>query len=291
MATVTLGNIKLNWKGAYNAGTAYAIDDVVSYNGSSYVAKTATTGNLPTVTANWDIMSQAGTNGTNGTDLTSTLTTQGDIVYRDGSGLARLGYGTAGQVLKTGGSGANPSWGNVTSSILQMKSVSTGVQFSTNTTTWTGTSATEYTPVTLTITPTSATSLLKVEYSFMATHAGDYQGMYWCTYNHSGISETAVENDDTYGCTHGFDRGSAENVTSQMATGIAGAIYLDPQTTNAVTIKHRFATTNSSHSTYINRTAYGNGANDSFAGICTVTISEIASGIITHTKGANINGD
>ena len=44
MATVTLGNIKLNWKGAYNAGTAYAIDDVVSYNGSSYIAKTATTG-------------------------------------------------------------------------------------------------------------------------------------------------------------------------------------------------------------------------------------------------------
>jgi len=115
MATVTLGNIKLNWKGAYNAGTAYAIDDVVSYNGSSYVAKTATTGNLPTVTANWDLMSQAGTNGTDGTDLTSTLTTQGDIVYRDGSGLARLAAGTNGQVLTTGGSGANPSWGTVSS--------------------------------------------------------------------------------------------------------------------------------------------------------------------------------
>ena len=115
MATVTLGNIKLNWKGAYNAGTAYAIDDVVSYNGSSYVAKTATTGNLPTVTANWDLMSQAGTNGTDGTDLTSTLTTQGDIVYRDGSGLARLGAGTSGQVLQTGGTGANPSWGTVSS--------------------------------------------------------------------------------------------------------------------------------------------------------------------------------
>ena len=129
MATVTLGNIKLNWKGAYNAGTAYAIDDVVSYNGSSYVAKTATTGNLPTVTANWDIMSQAGTNGTNGTDLTSTLTTQGDIVYRDGSGLARLGYGTAGQVLQTGGSGANPSWTNVSSDFVKLAetTVSSGV--------------------------------------------------------------------------------------------------------------------------------------------------------------------
>tara|TARA_X000001388_G_scaffold74664_1_gene68031 strand:+ start:317 stop:1213 length:897 start_codon:yes stop_codon:yes gene_type:complete len=122
MATVTLGNIKLNWKGAYNAGTAYAIDDVVSYNGSSYVAKTATTGNLPTVTANWDIMSQAGTNGTNGTDLTSTLTTQGDIVYRDGSGLARLGYGTAGQVLQTGGSGANPSWTTMSSDVVKVGS-------------------------------------------------------------------------------------------------------------------------------------------------------------------------
>jgi len=53
---------------------------------------------------------QAGTNGTDGTDLTSTLTTQGDIVYRDGSGLQRLGAGTSGQVLQTGGTGANPSW-------------------------------------------------------------------------------------------------------------------------------------------------------------------------------------
>ncbi len=113
MATVTLGNIKLNWKGAYNAGTAYAIDDVVSYNGSSYIAKTATTGNLPTVTANWDIMSQAGTNGTNGTDVGTTITTQGDILYRDGSGLQRLAAGTNGQVLTTGGTGANPSWTTV----------------------------------------------------------------------------------------------------------------------------------------------------------------------------------
>ncbi len=36
MATINLGNIKFTWKGAYNAGTAYAIDDVVSYNGNTY---------------------------------------------------------------------------------------------------------------------------------------------------------------------------------------------------------------------------------------------------------------
>ena len=111
MATVNLGNIKLNWKGAYNASTAYVIDDVVSYNGSSYVCIAATTGNLPTVTAKWNQMSAAGTDGT---DVGTTLTTQGDILYRDGSGLQRLAAGTNGQALLTGGAGANPSWVNKT---------------------------------------------------------------------------------------------------------------------------------------------------------------------------------
>ena len=112
MAIVNLGSIKFNWKGAYAGGTAYAVDDVVSYNGSSYVCTAASTGNLPTDTNFWDQMSSAGTNGTDGTDLGTTLTTQGDIVYRDASGLARLPAGSANQVLQSGGAGANPSWTN-----------------------------------------------------------------------------------------------------------------------------------------------------------------------------------
>jgi len=42
-----------------------------------------------------------------------TLSTQGDLLYRDGSGLARLAAGTAGQRLRTGGAGANPSWADL----------------------------------------------------------------------------------------------------------------------------------------------------------------------------------
>jgi hypothetical protein len=123
MATVNLGNIKLNWKGAYNSSTAYIVDDVVSYNGSSYVCILASTGNLPTVTTYWNQMSAAGSDGT---DLTTTLTTQGDIVYRDGSGLQRLGAGTSGQVLQTGGTGANPSWGTVSSDMVKISSGTLG---------------------------------------------------------------------------------------------------------------------------------------------------------------------
>jgi len=37
---------------------------------------------------------------------------QGDILYRNATIWTRLGAGTAGQILKTGGAGANPSWIN-----------------------------------------------------------------------------------------------------------------------------------------------------------------------------------
>ena len=115
MATVNLGSIKFKWKGTYAGGTAYTVDDVVEYNGSSYICILASTGNLPTNATYFEQMSQAGTNGT---DLTTTLTTQGDLVYRDGSGLQRLGAGTSGQALLSGGAGANPSWGSAGSSTL-----------------------------------------------------------------------------------------------------------------------------------------------------------------------------
>ena len=113
MATINLGNIKFNWKGTYAGGTAYVVDDVVSYNGSSYICKLASTGNLPTNGTYWDIMSQKGTDGT---DVGTTITTQGDILYRDGSGLQRLAAGTSGQFLKTLGTGANPAWASLTDS-------------------------------------------------------------------------------------------------------------------------------------------------------------------------------
>jgi hypothetical protein len=108
MATINLGNIKFEWKGTYNAGTAYAVDDVVSYNGSSYVCILASTNNLPTNTTYWNVMSNKGTDA----DLLNiTGTVQGDLYYNNGSAIARLGAGTSGQFLKTQGTGANPVWG------------------------------------------------------------------------------------------------------------------------------------------------------------------------------------
>ena len=132
MATINLGAIKFNWKGAYNNSTAYAVDDVVSSGGSSYVCILASTGNAVSNGTYWSVMAQAGTNGT---DVGTTLTTQGDILYRDGSGLQRLGAGTNGQALLTGGAGANPSWGDAGGGkILQVIEDLSDVEFETTST-------------------------------------------------------------------------------------------------------------------------------------------------------------
>ena len=112
MATINLGAIKFNWKGPYNNSTTYAVDDVVSSGGSSYVCILASTGNAVSNGTYWQIMAEGG-------DVGSTLTTQGDILYRDGSGLQRLAAGTSGYYLETKGSGQNPVWSEVTAKFVK----------------------------------------------------------------------------------------------------------------------------------------------------------------------------
>jgi hypothetical protein len=57
-------------------------------------------------------------------DLNNTITTQGDVLYRDASGLARLAAGSSGQFLKTNGSGSNPAWATVTTKIVNVTQTS-----------------------------------------------------------------------------------------------------------------------------------------------------------------------
>ena len=104
MATIDLGKIKFVNKGAYNNSTAYTPDDVVTSGGSSYICKLASTGNAVTNGTYWDVLAQGGT------DVGATLTTQGDLLFRDGSGLQRLAKGTAGQVLKINSGATAPEW-------------------------------------------------------------------------------------------------------------------------------------------------------------------------------------
>jgi|TARA_B100001094_G_scaffold214402_1_gene208477 hypothetical protein len=161
MATINLGAIKFNWKGAYNNSTAYAVDDVVSSGGSSYVCILASTGNAVSNGTYWQVMAEGG-------DVATVLTAQGDILYRDGSGLQKLAAGTSGQALVTGGAGANPSWGTVSGGMLQ-------TSFNTNSTS-VSQGSTNYSSGVIVngqITPSSATSRVLI---FVQAYGGFNNG-------------------------------------------------------------------------------------------------------------------
>ena len=106
MATLNLGRIKPVFRGSYSGSTAYVVDDIVTSGGSSYICIQAHGAGTQavTVTAYWSVLASTGT------DVGATITTQGDILYRDGSGLQRLAKGTASQVLTMNSGATAPEW-------------------------------------------------------------------------------------------------------------------------------------------------------------------------------------
>ena len=90
MATIDIGKIKPVFKGTYDNSVSYVLDDIVYYNGSSYVAKTSTTGNLPTDTTKWNILA-SGSGGIWNSSLS--LGSAGQVV-KVNSGASALEFGT-----------------------------------------------------------------------------------------------------------------------------------------------------------------------------------------------------
>ena len=121
MATLNLGRIKPVFRGAYAGGTAYVVDDIVTSGNETFICIQASTGNATSNASYWTKLAAKGTDGSNGTDLTSTLTTQGDILYRDGSGLQRLAKPASDKFLQNT-SGGVLSWETVSSPVLKVES-------------------------------------------------------------------------------------------------------------------------------------------------------------------------
>jgi hypothetical protein len=108
MATVNLGRIKPIFKGAYSGSTAYVVDDIVTHGNETFICIQAhgAGAQATTQTAYW---TKLAAKGTDGTDVGTTITTQGDILYRDGSGLQRLAKPASNKFLQNT-SGGVPSW-------------------------------------------------------------------------------------------------------------------------------------------------------------------------------------
>ena len=160
MATLNLGRIKPVFRGAYAGGTAYVVDDIVTSGNETFICILASTGNA---TSNATYWTKLAAKGTDGTDVGTTITTQGDVLYRDGSGLARLAARTSGHVLTTGGAGANPSWAAASGGkVLQV----IGALDTTARTLNSQTFSTFGNTMGITITPSATTSKILLMYEF-----------------------------------------------------------------------------------------------------------------------------
>jgi hypothetical protein len=105
----------LNWQGTWASGTAYAVNDAVAYNGSSYISIQAGANDEPdTSSAFWSLFSQAGTTGATG--AAGATGPQGPQGATGATGVAGPqgatgATGTAGPVGPQGLMGANGATG------------------------------------------------------------------------------------------------------------------------------------------------------------------------------------
>ena len=252
MATLNLGRIKPVFQGAYNNSTAYVVDDIVTFGDETFICIQASTGNA---TSNASYWTKLAAKGTDGTDVGTTLTTQGDILYRDGSGLQRLAAGTSGQALITGGSGANPSWGTVAGGkILQVKHGNHTPQVSTTSTSYQDVSSN----TNVSITPSSSSSKILVLGHFNE-----------CYHNSSASNSShylAIYRDSSE--IHAMHTTYLQGINGEEMFSQDLIIVDEPNTTSAITYKLKFRSISSSYAAVrINQ----NGQN----GGTTITLLEI----------------
>jgi hypothetical protein len=233
MSTVNLGQIKPVFKGAYNNSTAYVLDNIVTSAGSSYICILASTGNAVSNATYWTQMSAAGTNGTDGTDIGTTITTQGDILYRDGSGLQRLAKGTAAQALIMNSGATAPEWG-AGSAVLQVLSSSFSTTVNTSNTSETGLG--DYTGFSIAITPKSSSSTILIAMTGQMQHTGG-GNPYGSINLASSLDSYASSLLGTRGNNHHFGNGTGDPYTFVGATATHSH-----STSSAFTYKVYFAT-------------------------------------------------
>jgi len=85
-------------KGAYSGATQYYVNDIVSYNSSSYICILASLGNLPTNTTYWNLLVQAGSVSSVGQTFTGGIVSVAGSPITGSGTLALTVAGTSGGV-------------------------------------------------------------------------------------------------------------------------------------------------------------------------------------------------
>jgi len=232
MATVNLGRIKPVFRGAYSGSTAYVVDDIVTHGNESFICIQAH-GAGTQATSQGSYWTKLAAKGTDGTDVGTTITTQGDILYRDGSGLQRLAKGTAGQALKMNTAANAPEWGTISSGTYSVHDFQTYVY---NTQVSSNSNDNEYVDIAggnyLAFTPTSTNDYfvfrgMCLMYTSPSSSGGSVHVRYG-TSTSLGSSSTEVFNRGTHA---NYTSGSNDHYRDLMLVTYLKATNLTPNTT------------------------------------------------------------
>ena len=248
MATLNLGRIKPVFRGAYAGGTAYVVDDIVTSGNECFICILASTGNA---TSNATYWTKLAAKGTDGTDVGTTITTQGDILYRDGSGLQRLAKGTGTQILQMNSGATAPEWVvKPSGGIAQVvQGVYTGVaSVSSNSPTFA-----QFTQVTATITPASTSNKILVTSNVNVSGTNGYRHFWKMRFDVGGAGYNDMP---ILGDARGSRVPAIKSFQESQGgnTGMLSFAYLhSPSTTSALTYRWSACTESTSGSNYINR--------------------------------------
>ena len=259
MATLNLGRIKPVFRGAYSGSTAYVVDDIVTHGDESFICIQAHgAGTQATsVTAYW---TKLAAKGTDGTDVGTTITTQGDLLYRDGSGLQRRAKGTASQQLAMNSGATAPEWITASSGgILQVKNVQvlTSADFS-------STSMEDVTGMAVAITPASTSNRLWINCNMNGQHSASSMNTAMRVYDSTNSAIAVGQGYDWYHPSGGGVSG-----------GISMSGFYTPPNTSAMTFQVQVDQMAGSGTWKMNKD-FGSIVN----GQCSLTVMEIASGIL-----------
>ena len=224
MAQIDIGKLSIGpHKGDYNGSTAYVANDIVYYNGSAYIAKQSTTGNLPTDTNNWNTFS-AGSGG----------------IWNSG-----LSLGTAGQVVKVNSGATALEFGDAAGGAFGQ------MVFNTDTTTYSNSSQSNYVRATnsnVVITPSSASKQILVMFNLSIRTTHTDMGFQHKLIRIVGGSETVLRTSSSV-----YQYEHYAGTTSQNRYFNDTQFFVDsPNTTSAVTYVFEFRNLHRSDTIYVN---------------------------------------
>jgi hypothetical protein len=207
------------------------------------------------------------TKGTDGTDVGATLTTQGDILYRDGSGLQRLAKGSAGTVLKMNSSANAPEWGTDIGGKIGQIIVTT----KTDSTSTGSSSFTDISGMSASITPTATNSKILWRFDLMCGSHNHYGGIKITYGDNTELTTQAISiasGSRTRATIGAIYTGGSDEGTPVSMQGIDS-----PNTTSATTYKLRWRVV--SGDIYLNRVSNDPNSSETSRGISTLTLMEV----------------